>query len=308
MKKYLLCLALISVAMFMIPVCSFAQSWENIYFSTEEDFLAETEQGLQIVSDGDLLHWSGFVYMKNKELVQKFDERNDLGLDAVDVVESGARIVAFSTELDSTHKIFTAGALLSTNGALITNAALLCKWTFPEPQTDLGLDAVQFKGDQSDILQFLDYVSAQGWDYYRNDPCRLADDLHEFRIDIWFSTEGTPSYPEDPMFLDGDLLSARDGVIVAGNKDLLIPPCPAGLPDRGVDFGLDAFMGPRLFEDDRMWFSTEILFNDKETPFTDGDLLIKGSLVIVLPNIQFIQSFNPRVDFLGLDAVSHFEK
>ena len=79
---------------------------------------------------------------------------------------------------------------------------------------------------------------------------------------------------------------------------------PAGLPVRGVDFGLDGVRTPR--DPDQaltaLHFSTEILYNG-ETSFTDGDILLLGD-GIVTTNSVLIQPFHPAADFLGLDALS----
>ena len=102
-----------------------------------------------------------------------------------------------------------------------------------------------------------------------------------------------------PSFLDGDLLSARDGAIVAGNKALLPDPAvPAGIPDRGVDFGLDAVTAERPGNRASIHFSTEILF-DGEVAFTDGDVLKAGNGVIYT-NKDLINCFEPKASFLGL--------
>ena len=90
-------------------------------------------------------------------------------------------------------------------------------------------------------------------------------------IELWFSTEGTAPWPKEPKFLDGDLLSAATGTIVATNSDLLPPSVPAGIPERGVDFGLDAVT---LDKEQNIEFSTEILYENK-LDFTDGDVLCK---------------------------------
>ncbi len=280
---------------------------ENFYFSTEEDFTFKVDPGfLQVVSDGDLLNWQGFVYMKNGELLQKFDESNHLGLDAVDVIVAEKKIVAFSTEMDSTHGIFSAGDLLATNGARIANKALLIL-IIPVAPTDMGLDAVQFKGRPEVIMEYLEYVASKGWDYYENEPHRLPEDLKEFDIDIWFSTESTSPFYVLPGFLDGDLLSASTGSIVIGNSNLLPTTVPAGIPSRGVDFGLDAFMSRRL-DDTPMYFSTEILYYGEIFPFTDGDVLMAGYSGVIVSNPSIIKNFMPPAYFLGLDAISYSEK
>lgn len=98
--------------------------------------------------------------------------------------------------------------------------------------------------------------------------------------------------------MDGDLLSAVKGDIVAANSDLLPPSVPAGIPKRGVDFGLDAVT---LYKEKNIEFSTEILYENKLS-FTDGDVLLQGDGV-VLQNKDLINAFEPKVEELGLDAL-----
>ena len=103
------------------------------------------------------------------------------------------------------------------------------------------------------------------------------------------------------LILDGDLLSAR-GFIVAPNSVLLPSDVPAGLPARGVDFGLDAVTSGRRPSDNPMiLFSTEILYRG-ERRFTDGDVLLMGD-GIKMRNEDLIAAWHPRADFLGLDAL-----
>jgi hypothetical protein len=105
-----------------------------------------------------------------------------------------------------------------------------------------------------------------------------------------------------PGFLDGDLLSAATGAIVASNGNLLPGSVPSGIPDRGVDFGLDAVAGDREGIPELIAFSTEILFEGDPT-FTDGDVLLYGNGV-VRANWDLIAPFEPKARFLGLDALS----
>lgn len=279
---------------------------QGLAFSTEEDFVTfgpEPADGNPIISDGDLLGIGCLVCARNQDLLKGFDVNEDLGLDAVDVIDVERYLVAFSTELDSPHLgQFTAGDLLVTNGAIIPNAALLYGFNVQRP--DMGLDAVQFVGDADKMLQFIDYAQKMGIEYWRREGALQAS-LRQFEVDIWFSTEGTGPYPTQPGFLDGDLLSARDGVVVAGNDLLLPASVPAGIPSRGVDFGLDAVAADRTGDLKLIQFSTEILY-EGELGFTDGDVLLFGD-GIVHTNEKLIECFEPRVDFLGLDALSIVE-
>jgi len=288
----------------------------GMVFSTEEDFVTqgpEPADGNPIISDGDLLGEGCVVCARNADLLQAFtvpvvthvvsNVAVDLGLDAVDIIDVDRYLVAFSTELDSPNTgQFTAGDLLLTNGAVIPNAALL--YGFDVHGVDLGLDAVHFVGESSRIIQFLDYVKSAGREYWLREGALQAS-LRQYGLDIWFSTEGTGPYPTQPAFLDGDLLSARDGTIVARNSLLLPSGVPAGIPNRGVDFGLDAVTSDRAGNRKLIQFSTEILY-EGELSFTDGDVLIVGNGV-VHTNEELIKCFEPKADFVGLDALSILE-
>jgi uncharacterized repeat protein (TIGR01451 family) len=278
----------------------------DMAFSTEEDFITqgpEPPDGNPIISDGDLLGPSCAVCARNYDLLHNtFDIELDLGLDAVDVIDVDLYLVALSTELDSPNPgQFTAGDLLATNGTVIPNIALLSK--FGLPQADLGLDAVHFTGEKEDIVAFLDYASQVPRGFWLEEPSRLPAVLAEKGIDIWFSTEGTAPTPEAPALLDGDLLSARDGTIVAANSSLLPPSVPAGIPNRGVDFGLDAVTADRTGTQELIRFSTEILYQGV-LGFTDGDILQYGTGVVVT-NYDLIKCYVPKADFIGLDALSN---
>lgn len=120
-------------------------------------------------------------------------------------------------------------------------------------------------------------------------------------IELWFSTEGTAPWPKEPKFLDGDLLSAATGTIVDNNSDLLPPSVPAGIPERGVDFGLDAVT---LDKEQNIEFSTEILY-EGELSFADEDVLLRSDGVMI-QNIELIKPFEPKAKELGLDALSFY--
>ena len=275
----------------------------ELYFSTEEDFIALgpiPPDGNPIISDGDLLGPGCVVFARNRELLAAFNVNVDLGLDAVDVIDAKGRLVAFSTELDDPSGRFAAGDLLATNGLVIPNSALLAE--FDVARMDLGLDSVHFVGDPEDITSFLDRSSQMGRDEWLKDPGILPEMLREYGVNIWFSTEGTPSLTGDSTFIDGDLLSARDGIIVAPNSVLLPPAVPAGIPNRGVDFGLDAATADRDGNREQIRFSTEILF-EGEPLFSDGDVLLIGDGV-TCTNEDLVRCFEPKTRELGLDALS----
>jgi len=281
------------------PVC------QQLAFSTEEEFVTqgpEPPDGNPIISDGDLLSSTAngcVICARNIELLSSFDlQEVDLGLDAADVIDAERSLVAFSTELDSPYVgQFTAGDLLATNGMAIANVALTDPFGAGH---DIGLDAVHFVGDPAGIVAFLDEARQYSRADWLSDPGRLARMLVQYEIDIWFSTEGTFGPMENPDILDGDLLSAR-GIKIAGNDSLLPGTVPAGIPVRGVDFGLDAITDARIPEGQLMYFSTELLF-EGDPSFTDGDILQAGNGVVAR-NADLIGCFEPKARELGLDAL-----
>lgn len=307
MRKFKISLLLILVTIvFILMGLTTAQCevpLKDVFFSTEEDFVTRGPKpgdGNPIISDGDLLNAEGYVYRRNHELLVKFDVSFDLGLDAADVIDIEKGFVAFSTELDDPKEQFTAGDLLATNGAILPNVALLYAFGISK-ELDFGLDAVHFIGEKEAIIKFLEIVKEEGHKFWLVNTEALIKYLKELGIDIWFSTEGTAPWPKEPKFLDGDLLSAATGTIVATNSDLLPPGVPAGIPERGVDFGLDAVT---LDKEENIEFSTEILY-EGELSFTDGDVLLQGDGVTI-QNIELIKSFEPKAKELGLDALSFY--
>ncbi len=276
-------------------------------FSTEEDFMARDVKifdGNQHVSDGDVLSPTGQVCMRNANLTAAWfvgAVAPDLGLDALDILDTDRPIVAFSTEVDHPAGAFTAGDLLFTPGWVIPNIALVKPFNIT---WDIGLDGVQFIGKMTDILRFVNTLPNHPREQFIQNPGLLQSLLKEFSIDIWFTVEGTAAIGTKSQVLDGDLLSAATGTIIFPQSALLPADVPAGLPQRGVDFGLDAIATPR----DRdlalkaLWFSTEILYDGK-TSFTDGDVLNLGD-GIARTNWDLIKAFNPSASFLGLDALA----
>jgi len=278
-------------------------------FSTEEDFvMQEGEQydGNPYISDGDVLSFGGVVCARNRDLLASFAVGRylpDLGLDALEIIDIPSRLIAFSTELDDPALHFESGDLLFTNGAVIPNLALVKPFGI---DYSIGLDGLQFVGEQERIIKFADSLVNVPRDTLLRDPEQLRKLLEELDIDIWFSTEGTFGAPREPKILDGDLLSVRTASLVATNSDLLPATVPAGLPKRGVDFGLDGVMAVRSADAERakatLRFSTELLF-DGEPTFTDGDILAIGGGVVT-KNETLVAPFQPAAEFLGLDALS----
>lgn len=275
----------------------------GVYFSTSEEFVTqgpEPADGNPIISDGDLLKSDGLVYMRNRALLQVHNISYDLGLDAVFVADEDTKLVAFSTELDGPRGVFTAGDLLITNGAVIPNVALLNAFGV-DPALDLGLDALHITGDKSAIAAFFAMVATEPRDFWVANPQQFRDMARSSGIDIHFSTEGTHSPAAAAGFLDGDLLSIT-GVVVEKNSDLLHLSVPAGIPMRGVDFGVDAttIMRDPIEGVDILLHSTEI--NGRLGWFTDGDALAKGNGVIFsAPSL--VTAFEPKVKDIGLDAL-----
>lgn len=278
----------------------------EIGFSTEEDFITHAgtpADNNPIISDGDLLGRHGRICARNHQLVQQFDVTQDMGLDAADIISIEAELVAFSTELDSPHGNFKAGDLLTNHGAAIPNQALLAAFG---QHPDLGLDAVHFIGETEIIVDFLALVQQQGRDYWVQNPQDFPGYLKEYGIDLWFSIEGTLTIAGAPMILDGDLLSAADGNVVYHNDEWLWPPIPAGITQRGVDFGLDAFGADCFGKRETSRFSTEILYRheDPALTFTDGDVLEFGG-GIKEKNWDLIAGFEPAARMVGLDALTY---
>jgi len=279
----------------------------EIGFSIEEDFLSQgptPADGNPIISDGDLLGRNGRICARNWDLVHDaFDVDQDMGLDAADVISIEQELVSFSTELDSPHGNFKAGDLLTNHGVVVPNQALLAAFgQYP----DLGLDAVHFVGDTQDIVGFLDYAREKERDFWLQNPQAFPDQLKRRNIDLWFSIEGTLPIAGAPMILDGDLLSAATGTVVYRNSEWLWPPTPAGIPQRGVDFGLDGFGADCYGGRETTRFSTEILYRheDPASAFTDGDVLAFGG-GIVEKNWDLIAGFEPMSKMMGLDALTY---
>ena len=276
-------------------------------FSLEEDFVSlgpVPPDGNPIISDGDLLGPNCIICARNLELVRRVDSSVsasvDLGLDAVDVLDAASYLIAFSTELDGPARLrFTAGDLLVTNGLVVPNAALLYRFQVSD---DLGLDGLQFIGSTRNITSFLTEARKYSRDQWLQNPGLLAELLARYSVDIWFSTEGSLITAGRPGFLDGDLLSARNGTIVVPNSGLLPASVPAGIPERGVDFGLDAIACDRSGNIEAAQFSTEILYR-AQPAFTDGDIL-RYRNGVVKTNEELVRCFEPEARFLGLDALS----
>jgi len=279
----------------------------EIGFSIEEEFLSlgpTPADGNPVISDGDLLGRNGRICARNWDLVHDaFDVDQDMGLDAADVISIEQELVVFSTELDSPHGNFKAGDLLTNHGAAVPNQALLAAFG---QYLDLGLDAVHFVGQTQDIVRFLGFAREKGRDFWVQNPQAFPAYLREYNIDLWFSIEGTLAITGAATILDGDLLSAATGTIVYSNAVWMAPPIPAGIPNRGVDFGLDAFSADCYGKRETTRFSTEILYRheDPASAFTDGDVLAFGG-GIVEKNWDLIAGFEPATRMVGLDGLTY---
>lgn len=273
---------------------------DEFAYSTEEDFITQgpvPADGIPIISDGDLLNRNGDLCARNRELLRPWKVEEDLGLDAVDLIFSEETIAVFSTELDDPEGRFTEGDLLATNGAIIPNQALLTAF---QVSHDMGLDGLHLVGEPELIATFLEVAAATAPDEWLNGKV-LPAWLERYKVDIWFSVEGTELRAAAVPIYDGDLLSARTGSVVLTQAQLLPASVPAGIPNRGVDFGLDGITGARLPHRPSMRLSTELLYNG-EPAFTDGDILRLGAGVEIVHG-DLIVAFEPRARFLGVDAL-----
>jgi len=274
---------------------------QDFAYSTEEDFLSQgpaPPDGNPVISDGDLLSDSGAVCMRNSDLLQTFDVTDDLGLDAVDVLDVPTELVAFSTELNSPLGNFTHGDLLTTGGAVIPNQVLLNRF---QVSGDRGLDGVHFTGTAKDIVAFSQFAASLSRAQWLENPGRLVTELQRYNVDIWFSIEGTERTASTVPIYDGDLLSVATGTIVASNGQLLPSGVPAGIPNHGIDYGLDAVTAGRSGSRAEARFSTELLYHGQGA-FTDGDILKLASGVVISDSTLY-SPFEPKADFLGTDAL-----
>ena len=222
-----------------LPAC------KDLGFSTKEDFLTQgpvPALGNPIISDGDLLGPAHAACARNAELLAFWKIPVDLGLDAVDIVSVDLPLVAFSTNLSDPAHRFTGGDLLATNGTAMPNKVLLTKFQISR---DMGRDGMQFIGPVQGIIDFLNRAAVISTAQWLANPGLLFELLQTFKVDIWISTEGTQLQGAVFPILDGDLLSVGTGTIIVHQADLLPPGVPAGIPARGVDFGLDAVVTPR---------------------------------------------------------------
>ena len=298
----------------------------EIFFSVEEEFVGfQLDVANPIVSDGDLLA-AGFpalggcrIVARNAQLLQALNGGEfDLGLDAAVVLDptEDALLVAFSTSLDDFQGLFTAGDLLVTNNAIITNAVLLANFPNVPPELDVGLDALHCRGDPEACRIFFEAFEGQRIDI--EDAAQFFGLLEESGIDILFSTEGSAPFP-DLGFKDGDLLSVLGGIVIPNSALFAVQSGHNPDPD-AVDYGLDAFTLGRVtighispfaarltaaaagpVDIPVPLYSSEIVSIDE---FTDGDMLRAAASVAALNN-QLIFCFGPRARDMGLDAL-HF--
>lgn len=281
------------------------------FYSTEEDFLThgpEPVDGNPVISDGDLLGRTASgctICARNQDLLLAFGLTMDLGLDGADVVASGEdRIAVFSTELDAPSAeagagLFRAGDLLASNGAVIPNEVLLQNFAFGY---DIGLDAVHQIGEPRALINFWTDAAQFGRQDWLEDPSVLIELFGAHDVDIWVSTEGTAPTPSAPAILDGDLLSTRAGSTIASNDQLLPSSVPAGVPVRGVDFGLDAVTADRSGQLGYLQISVEIPRREG-SGFEASDVL-GPQLGWKAVGPQLTECFEAQTELLGLDAIA----
>lgn len=282
----------------------------GLVYSTEEDFLSiagEKYDGNPIVSDGDLISFdqasgSTAVCARNAELIprQLIEIPRSLGLDAVDVIMPEEGWIAFSTELDESFDLFGHGDILFPTGIVIPQEVLIFRFKL---RGEYGLDAVHFTGERNRIIEAIKLAGTIGTEKLKAEPDSYLERIRELGVDIWFSLEGTSEAPDAPAILDGDILSAVSGSKVVAQDAVLSNPIPAGIPDRGVDFGVDALTADRKGNREEIRLSTEILYRGRPDPFTDGEVLRIGG-AIEIKHQDLVAGLQPRADFLGLDALS----
>lgn len=176
----------------------------EIAFSLGSGIFSSTLGQLQ---HGDLLSNKGRIIRRNQDLLALFitePATNDVGLDAVHVLETGEILFSIATNVfaQGLNASLHHGDLLSSTGIVVrSNQQLLSRFHPANPTNDYGLDAI--------------YVWPSG--------------------EIWFSTETSFEAQILGSVLAGDLLSDQ-GYIVFRNLDLLEAFAPKeALPDFGLD-------------------------------------------------------------------------
>lgn len=192
----------------------------EIAFSIEHDVFSEA---LGPLHHGDLLSNRGRVVARNQDLIRAFmimPPVPDVGLDAVQVLDSGEILFSIESEIFSgTAGQLRRGDLLSNRGVVVrTHDALLARFHPPPIPHDWGLDAIYVwpsgelwfsleEGFTDDVLgpiQPGDLLSDQGQIIYRNlallDAFAPVEDLADFGLDALFvvndATEPPPDAPE----------------------------------------------------------------------------------------------------------------
>jgi len=177
----------------------------EVAFSLASGIFSTTLGPLQ---HGDLLSTQGRIIRRNQDLLAAFmtePATNDVGLDAVHVLDGGDILFSIATNVFSKQLNATLhrGDLLSSAGTILrSNQQLLARFHPTNATNDYGLDAL--------------YIWPSG--------------------EIWFSTEDGFQDQVLGAVLAGDLLSDQ-GYIVFRNLELLSTFAPKETP---MDFGLDA--------------------------------------------------------------------
>jgi hypothetical protein len=183
----------------------------ELLLSLREDLV---DAGGRLLRHGDLLSAKGTVFRTNPQLLQNFgvvSTNADVGLDGVELMESGAILFSITTNVYSEKLglMLTAGDLLSDGGLVVSTEQNLLTLFQPNPQ----IGPYGLRGFHS-----------------------LAPS------EIWFCTEKGFQSTLGPIAA-GDLLSTR-GYVVVRNLDLVAKFRPI---EDASDFGLDALfvIGPR---------------------------------------------------------------
>ena len=249
-----------------------AAPFRDLWFSTVNGMTPENWQPpTNHVSPGDLVSIKGRVVKRNQDLTRRLGffpspDPPDLGLDAVDV-RPGSEIV-FSTEQDAFSESLGPlqhGDLLSMAGRIVArNQDLLSAFVILPPVPDVGLDAVQVRGDG----------------------------------EIFFSIEAPIVTGTGVTLGRGDVLSNR-GVIVTNNAQLLARFHPA---DPKKDYGLDAlYVWP---SGEIWFSTEEGFYGQHFEPYAAGDLLSDQGYVVYrnLDLVAAFSPLEDLADF-GLDTL-----
>lgn len=249
----------------------------DLWFTTEMPFTSGTSNGINKISDGDVLNANGKVICANKHLTKPFQTAsNTLGLDALAGPSSLERApeILFSTEDDfpsSPFRWIGEGDLLSDHGKIKRRNSDLFR-AFSPMSKNLGLDGITRAPRNS---------------------MQSARELFLFSAEQGFFSELLGQW-----ISDGDLL-LENGSVFKNQKELLRNFHPI---DSINKIGLDAV---QMLPHNEIWFSVDRDFTDKRWGLIrHGDLLSENGRII-FRNRHLMNQFHPLekcADF-GLDGL-----